>query len=84
MLHNFIRTHQLYDDDFDDVQQNNDVPDDDDVEEVEAFGNANQLNAWRNGIADAMWEDYLNHVNANQVWYYNNALFILQLKVDQV
>ena len=65
MLHNFIRTHQLYDDDFDDVQLDNDDPDHDDVEEVEIVDNVNQLNAWRNGIADAMWEDYLNHLNAN-------------------
>ena len=46
MLHNFICTHQLYDDDFDDVQLNNDVPDDDDVEKIKIVGNANQLNAW--------------------------------------
>lgn len=56
MLHNFIRLNQLnedyfYDDDVDVVQEVNDNA------EEEVVGNANYLYQWRNGIANAMWDD---------------------------
>ena len=60
MLHNFIQLNQLYEDYFyDDVvdaaqefEPNGDV---------EVVGNANALYQWRNGIANAMWDDYVAH-----------------------
>lgn len=64
MVHNFIRVTQVYEDEFYNENDLPDVPDDDDVPEVEMGGNAIALNQWRNGIAKAMWDDYVLH-NAN-------------------
>ena len=66
MLHNFIRSNQLYDDE-DIIPEeagagvgvNND--DDDDVEEV--LGNNNALKQWWLDIATAMWDDYVIYAN---------------------
>lgn len=68
MLHNFIRTNQIDDDEFDepDVDNNNVVvDDDDDIEELEVLGNNNALKQWRDGIASAMWNDYEVFIQEN-------------------
>ena len=68
MLHNFIRFHQLCEDEFDepDVEINNANNDDDDVDEVaEVLGNDNALKQWRDGIAAAMWNDYVVYIEEN-------------------
>ena len=58
MLHNFVHMNQLYEDEFynelDDIDQPI-APNGD----IEILGNANALNQWRDGIANAMWDDYL-------------------------
>jgi hypothetical protein len=64
MVHNFIRVTQVYEDEFYNENDLPDVPDDDNVPEVELGGNARALHQWRNGIASAMWDDYVLH-NAN-------------------
>lgn len=60
MLHNLIRLNQLYEDYFydgdDDAGQNFEPNGD-----VEVVGNANSLYLWRNGIASAMWVNYVAH-----------------------
>ena len=64
MLHNFIRRNQLYEDVYD---VEDPVPDeaaeDNDFAEVDPgvdATTAQQLNAWRDGIAAAMWDEYTN------------------------
>jgi hypothetical protein len=60
LLHNYIQMTQAYDDDF----ARNEVGEEDEQEEdpleVVAGGgmNVNALNAWRDGIAQQMWEAY--------------------------
>jgi hypothetical protein len=64
MLHNFIRIHQLYEDEYD-------APgavvegggDDNNVLAPEVQGNNNELKQWRLDIADAMWADYQQYIN---------------------
>ena len=65
MLHNFIRNNQLYEDVYD---VEDPVPDeaaeDNDFAEVDPgvdATTAQQLNAWRDGIAAAMWDEYTNN-----------------------
>ena len=65
MLHNFIRSNQLYDDEVNipegagaGVGVNNDC---DDVKEV--LGNNNALKQWRLDIATAMWDDNVIYAN---------------------
>ena len=71
MLHNFIRSNQLYDDEFNAPipPGERDVEDDlDDLDDVdEAHGNCNQLKQWRDGIANEMWNDYLVYANNNDL-----------------
>ena len=70
-LHNFIRLNQHYEDTFDEL----------DEEEVEeGAGNVNpgninggqsseeknRLNAWRDGIAQRMWEQYQSYLEQEQ------------------
>jgi DDE superfamily endonuclease len=65
VLHNFIRLNQLYEDYFyddDDVDVVQDVAEN---AEEEVIGNANALYQWRNGIANAMWDDYVAHIMDN-------------------
>lgn len=64
MLHNFIRLNQLFEDYFydDDNDAAGEVFENEDAE-IEVVGNANALYQWRNGIADAMWADYVEHIN---------------------
>ena len=65
MLHNFIRMNQLYEDVFydEDVDAEQQV---EQIAEVEVIGNARILNQWRNGIARAMWDDYvINNLNVD-------------------
>ena len=59
LLHNFIRLNQLYEDDFylEGVVENNIQPDD--QADDENNENYNALKLWRNGIADALWANYL-------------------------
>ena len=61
MIHNFIRVNQPYEDEFFDAD---DVLDEPVVDEpdVEIIGNARALNQWRDGIARAMWDDYIVHI----------------------
>ena len=62
MLHNFIRSNQDFQDEYDipdDVDNN--VEDDHDMV-PEVLGNGNALKQWRDGIATAMWIDYQAHV----------------------
>jgi hypothetical protein len=54
-FHNFIRFNQAERDMFDEVDA--DV-DEDDVPEAPASTSDRALNAWRDGIAEAMWRDY--------------------------
>lgn len=66
MLHNFIRSNQLYDDEFDAPEPACDANDDDDPEiddELDAHVNRNELKLWRDGIANDMWNDYILHAN---------------------
>lgn len=65
MLHNFIRSHQLYEDEFDVPNDEENIPGDDDDEEAEVLGNGNELKQWRDGIATAMWNDYVAYGQAN-------------------
>ena len=67
MLHNFIRSNQLYEDEYNIPEAaavgggvNND-DDDDDVEEV--LGNNHALKQWRLDIATVMWDDYVIYAN---------------------
>ena len=61
MLHNFIRIHQGYLDEFDELAEDDNV-DEEQEEELNAVNNAavpdEQLYAWRDGIAQEMWDDY--------------------------
>ena len=68
VLHNFIRSHQLNEDEFDvpDVENNNADNDDDKIDEVaEVLGNGNELKQWRDGISTAMWNDYVAYIQEN-------------------
>ena len=59
LVHNFIRMNQLYEDEFyqeEEVVNGNHV---DNEDEDHQLANYNALKAWRNGIADAMWANYL-------------------------
>ena len=71
MLHNFMWSNQLYDDEFNAPipPGERDVEDDlDDLDDVdEAHGNCNQLKQWRDGIANEMWNDYLVYANNNDL-----------------
>ena len=69
MIHNFIRTNQLYEDEYDVYDPNDEDHADDDLADVDAAPadnggaaadmNAEALNAWRDDIAQRMWDDYL-------------------------
>jgi hypothetical protein len=64
MIHNFIRSNQLYDDEFDDYNPNDEDHAADDMADIEGNldapdMNVDALNAWRDGIAQQMWDDYL-------------------------
>jgi hypothetical protein len=66
MVHNFIRMEQEFEDEFD--RWNTEDMEDEDIAEadVEVQGNAAQvgnLNEWRNGIAQQLWDDYQNVLN---------------------
>jgi hypothetical protein len=75
MLHNFIRRTQDYEDEYDESDSDDDDEDeeedvDDDEEDADAGGDyivsfrtKRQLNAWKDGIARAMWADYQVEVN---------------------
>lgn len=67
MLHNFIRSHQLCEDEFDvpDAENNPDNDDDEENEVAEVLGNGNALKQWRDGIATAMWNDYVAYMQEN-------------------
>ena len=68
MLHNFTRSNQIDDDEFDvpDDENNNSVnDDDDDIEVAEVLGNNNTLKQWRDEIASAMWNDHEVFIQEN-------------------
>jgi len=60
MLHNFIRANSIYEDPFDIDDDEAGQDNDDNVPAVQADGamSARELNAWRDGIATSMWNDY--------------------------
>ena len=64
LLHNFVRINQLYEDEFyeNGGDEANDILEDENDDEEEDGPVMNALKAWRNGIADAMWEQYLLHL----------------------
>ena len=64
LLHNFVRINQLYEDEFyeNDGDEPNNVLEDENDDEEEDGPVMNALKVWRNGIADAMWEQYELHL----------------------
>ena len=68
MMHNFIRRNQLYDDEFNVADIADEIVYDDEDNEPENMANAeniNQLKAWRNNMAQSMWDDYVQYNNIN-------------------
>ena len=61
LIHNFVCINQLYGDEFYNVEDlNNPIPEDDENEDDDEEGvNMQALKIWRNGIAQAMWAQYL-------------------------
>jgi hypothetical protein len=71
-LHNFIKLHQGYDDLYDEWDDNeaDDAADDNEADDNEAGddvpnGNFGGPAAWRDGIANDMWEQYQIYLQAN-------------------
>ena len=64
LLHNFVRINQLCEDEFyeNDGDEPNNILEDENDDEEEDGPVMNALKAWRNGIADAMWEQYQLHL----------------------
>jgi hypothetical protein len=61
MLHNFVRINQLYEDEFDVLDEDDIDEEDEGDQEVPVDENAEnvaELNAWRDDIAQRMWDDY--------------------------
>jgi hypothetical protein len=68
MVHNFIKLHQDYEDRFDqwDNDDNDQQDNEEDAEEEDNNNvNANGAAAWRDSIAEAMWVQYQDHLQAN-------------------
>jgi hypothetical protein len=68
MIHNYIRRNQGYEDDFDRVIVEEDDSDNDDNNNNNAEeGPANQGSSttWRDGIAQAMWDEYMQYLLNN-------------------
>ena len=68
MINNFIRKNNLTEDDYDNAEEQNEEDDEPRGPINEAIGqNANLLNAWRDDIAQRMWEDYQQYVIENNL-----------------
>ena len=69
LLHNFIRFNQHYQDEFDvedDVEMNNAGNENcGNIGGGKSTAEKNRLNAWRNGIAQRMWDQYQIYVAEN-------------------
>ncbi len=59
MIHNFIRLHQGYEDEFDEWRVQEDF--DGDREDHEDDGDNEETVNWWNGIAQKMWDDYVTY-----------------------
>jgi hypothetical protein len=68
IVHNFIKANQDYEDAYDQWDENEDANNvnDNDGEEEEVHGiNGVGAAAWRDSIANAMWEQYQDYLQAN-------------------
>jgi hypothetical protein len=63
MAHNFIKAYQDYEDVYDQWDENEDANNVNDVEEEEVYGLA--AATWRDSIAEAMWVQYQEYLQAN-------------------
>lgn len=65
MVHNFIRLHQDSEDPYDEWDDN-DVAHVEENEDIDNHNvNAGAASIWRDSIANAMWEEYQNYLQAN-------------------
>ena len=69
MIHNFIRRTELYEDEFYGREDEVDLNENNDEEEYDQIAaeennnaNMNAVKAWRNDIAQRMWNDYQEYI----------------------
>jgi hypothetical protein len=61
-IHNFIRKHMTYEDDYFRMEFGNDEIDENDIDEIDQTLRASkQCESWRDNIANAMWQDSITH-----------------------
>ena len=59
LLHNFIRYHNIYEDEGDEYEDDDDEVAVNTAIRAEEASNINELKSWHNEIASSMWDDYL-------------------------